>query len=523
MPQSDPNTQAPTAADQILRWTRTLNARERRILTHRLGEPKDLQTLTHIASEMGITRERIRQLQNLMVRAFGTTQAQQTDSPAGAAVVSIAAEVGAAAPAPSVADMLAQHGLAQHTILILKTAGPYVLDRGWLIRADAVWNDPTPNILTPGDRPADAAQSFERLANWGIKPRLAMAWLNRTRQVRPIPGGLMPIAPGLNDRLVQSLTLLAQPSTPAEILARIREHRHPRTTINRLSVDPRFVRTHKRQWALAHWENEVYTSCAAKMQETLRREGPIPVDDLIEHLSDHFGLTPKTIRTHIRPPLFQINQGTISLRTPGTGTITNQRPLGTYPLPKGIFKNGHRRLTKIIEVTHDTLRGCSVSLTKTAGKILELPAHATLEYTGQNGLSISVMADPTRTTGPILRSLRVPMTAHGAEPGDHFVISLDSNKMTVRAAVVKHNAVTPGWQTLSKLTGIPVYEHRPDQDPLTPLSQALMCQPAQVRQLLTKRGDTHVVAAIPDTVSNSTPRIANWERKTGKNSEITAA
>ena len=214
MPQRDLNTQAPTAADQILRWTRTLNARERRILTHRLGEPKDLQTLTHIASEMGITRERIRQLQNLMLRAFGTTQAQQTDSPAAAAVVSIAAEVGAAAPAPSVADMLAQHGLAQHTILILKTAGPYVLDRGWLIRADAVWNDPTPSILTPGDRPADAAQSFERLANWGIKPRLAMAWLNRTRQVRPIPGGLIPIAPGLNDRLVQSLTLLAQPSHP---------------------------------------------------------------------------------------------------------------------------------------------------------------------------------------------------------------------------------------------------------------------------------------------------------------------
>ena len=121
MPQTDLNTHIPTAADQILAWTGTLNSRERRILTSRLGDPRDLETLTHIASELGITRERVRQLQNLMVRAFGTTQAQRTGSPAAAAVVSIADEVGAAAPTARVADMLAQLGLTEHTILLLKT------------------------------------------------------------------------------------------------------------------------------------------------------------------------------------------------------------------------------------------------------------------------------------------------------------------------------------------------------------------------------------------------------------------
>ena len=91
----------------------------------------------------------------------------------------------------------------------------------------------------------------------------------------------------------------------------------------------------------------------------------------------------------------------------------------------------------------------------------------------------------------MLGSLRRPLQALGSGEGDIASIFLDLDTGKATLEVIKQEDLTPGWQTVARLTGINPATGRDG------LAQAMMCQPEEIEHMLRLRKDGTVLRALP--------------------------
>lgn len=494
MPPINTHPQRETPLTTLETWTNNQPERTAHIIRHRLGNPRKLQTLTHIAGKFHISRQRASQLEHQARRNFQELILSQPNSSIAVTVRHVQDHIGAASPRPGAEKLIDDLELTDFTILMLNAAGPYKDDRSWLIRKDRFASDPTPAILArlPPSRLANAQETAAVYRQWGLHPHLTIPYISRLTPLRELEDGLLFLAHNLNLRIKQSLQLLGRPATPTEILDRIKEKRQLRTTLNRLSTDPAFVRTDKTHWALAEWRTSPYHSCSGKMKALLEKEGPMPLKELINRMTP-YNLTPDTIRTNSRSPLFRTKNGVISISANGSNRAP--KPLGSYPLPTGLFINGPRKVTKLVKITRNILRGTSIPIGRTANKVLQMPQGHAHIYLTESGHTLTLIHRQETFAGPIMHSMRQILHSLQAQESDLLAITLDAATLKANLEVTKPEDITPCWETLSKLTGLA--KSGADPNPNEALATALMCSPEQVPETLRERNDLHVLAANP--------------------------
>ena len=484
----------PHPYDYLESWASRLPDRKRLIFERRLAFPRgDKATLQELGDELGITKERVRQLNKIILEGLLEFVASDAGRPISWRLDTIRRMVNTIAPADRVEKLLAPpEGSRDYSDLFLRLAGPYSCTDGWLILEFALAADPTPSILDMADELGriDMTAAGEVLRQWGLEDQFHLAWLTRRDQTIIFKGQLVRKQGALAEKLSLVLDDLGSPSTAEKIAAIIRDEvgldRSINTIKNALLSDDRFVRATRSKWALTSWGFPEYTGIASLIRRLLEETGPMLVEDVAERLASDFETKRSSARIYCEVPAFVVEEGRVRLRREGEAYV--------YPNSKpgaGVFVLGEERLGLLFRIDRDVLRGSGRLLGPAAGAILGVAPNDRLVFRDPNGLSLAVAFPDMALNGPSLGSQRRLAEAAGAELDDYLNLVFDRDDMSVAVTVTRLEDHEPGWPLAARLTGI-------DRDAgLDGLASALQCDPEDVESALRDRGDHTVADALP--------------------------
>ena len=471
-------------------WVFRLPDRERLIFERRVATPrKGRAPLQELGDELGLTRERVRQLEKILLKKLRNFVASDAGRPIVWRLDTICRMVGFVAPADRVEELLAPlEGCQDYSALFLKLAGPYFYSDGWLVLESALKADPTQSILDSADDFGciDIATAGEALRQWGLEDQLHLAWLTRGDKVMMFKDQLVREQGPLAEKLALVLDDLEIPSTAEMIATTMRDKigfdRSLGSIKNVLASSDLFVRTTRTKWTLTSWGFPKYTSIISSIRGLLEEAGPMRVEDVAERLESTFEVKRSSTSAYCTAPAFVLEKGQVRLRREGEAYV--------YPdsgLRRGIFALGEGRVGLLFQVDRDVLRGSGRPLGAAAGAILEVAPNDRLVFHDPNGLLLNVSFPDTTIHGPSLGSMRELAEAAGAELDGYLNLVLDRADRSVLATATTVADHDPGWPLVARLTGI-------DQETgLGGLASALRCAPEEVESVLRNRGD-HVLA-----------------------------
>ena len=458
-------------------------------------EPK---THTALARELGYVRSAIGQIEQRVRRKLH--QFLQTDAalPVRWRVETVHRTIGTAMEEDTANQLLDLHpGVNPCRGAILDLAGPYRNDHGWLVSQEAAASDPTEEILRCAD---DVGQLDERLINyllrrWGLEPERHRSYITRDGRVRVWRGRLVVWGKNAKDRAALALTDLGRPATPEEITDRAGVG-DVRTLKNCLTTDTRFVRTGPKTWGLREWRRPEYLGIAKNMAEILSDRGEMPREELIRVMERTFDVNRTSLESFSRAALF-VNRGKmIRLRDEYDGPRPTPRAEG--PLRGAIFRLGERRAAWIHSVDHDHLRGSGRNMGNGLATILGLEPGMETLLRMEGGEEVMLHYPEASHTGATIGSIKRTLERLGAEESDLLTLVFDTVEGRLETTLTKEAELTPGWETVGRLTGI-----GPGAD-MEKLAWSLICPVDQVLEVLekrgdreVKRGDREVIRAIP--------------------------
>lgn len=487
----------PHPYDYLESWASRLPDRERLIFERRLALPRGKKaTLQELGDELGITRERVRQLKKILFEALLEFIASDAGRPISWRLDTIRRMIGFIAPAGPAEKLLAPpEGCRDYSALFLRLAGPYSCTDGWLILESAFAADPTSSILDMADEfgRIDMTAASEILVQWGLEDQFHLAWLTRRDEVIIFKNQLVRKQGPLAEKLALVLDDLANPSTAETLSTIIRDEfrfdRSVDTIKNVLSSEDQFVRVTRTAWALTSWGLPEYKGIAALISDLLEEFGPMPVEGVSERMEVDFEINRNsTSRYCYQTPAFIVEDGWVRLRREDEAYVYEDVSVRKAP---GVFALGEGRVGLLFRVDQDVMRGSGRQLGKAAGAILGLALNDRLVFTDPNGLPLRVAFPDNSLPGPSMGSMRVHAEAAGATSGDCLNLVLDRARMSVEVTATRLEDHEPGWPLVARLTGVD-----PDAG-LAGLAAALQCDPTEVESALHDRGDNAVADALP--------------------------
>ena len=484
--------------DIIESWIGDWPDREKHIFKNRLAYSERRSTLQELAIEVGVTRERVRQIEKRLLQKFTAFTRKSTALPIRWRIETIRNAVGTAAPITRIEQMLSPgDDQLDYRSLLLRLAGPYDIDGDWVVLRSAVDNDPTEKIHAMADVIGfiDQELAERELTKWGIKQSYQREWLARDGRIRDFNGRLARWVGSIGDKLIIGLADLGRPATVDTLLEHIKEDRSKGSAMNALSGDDRVVRASRTDWALASWGLPEYSSIAMSIRNLVSNAGgPVHIDEVMTRIQSDFGGAESSIRAYCYAPMFVVEDGWINLRDDlGTFRYTNFSPRTA----RGVFALGPRRVSFMTEVNADLLRGSGRSIPLVVGAILDVPINQWLTFNNESGAAITVTYPETAFVGPTMGSARSLAESVGARLGEYLTIVLDRSEMSVTGTATSIGEHPPSWQLIARLTGIEA------SSGMKGLASALNCSEGEVRALLKSRGDDAVAQAIPAESSPS--------------------
>ncbi len=484
--------------DIIESWMTDLPGREGYIFRNRVGLIRGNCTLQQLANELGISRERVRQLQKRTLSKFRSFTRKTAASPIRWRIETIKQMVGTAAPLEHVEQVLKPaEGQTDFRFVLLRIAGPYDITDGWIVLRSAVDNDPTEELCKMSDEIGfiDQALAERKLTEWGLHPGFHKEWLTRTGRIREFGGRLARWEGSIGDKLVIGLADLDRPTTVDVLLDYVQEDRSRGSALNALSSDNRVVRVNRKEWALASWGLTEYSSIAMSIRNLVSASGGrVHIEDVIAGIQNTFGSAEASVRAYCYAPMFVLEDSWVSLRHDlGTFNYPNASPRNA----RGVFALGPCRVSLLLEVNDALLRGSGRSLPSVVGAILRVPINQELIFRNEFGASISVTYPETSFLGPAMGSVRSLAESVGARLGQFLTLTLDRSNMVVTGVSTAHGVFQPSWRLVARLTGITA------SSGIEGLASALDCKVGEVRALLKSRGDEAVLQAIPTENSTS--------------------
>ena len=473
-------------------WIEGLPEREALIFRSLHSYEDRRPTLQEVGDQVGLTRERIRQLDKIMIKELHNFMGTEPGRAIRWRVDSLGLRLGVAAPMERAQDLLTPpQGVADYSRLFLFLAGPYRKDGDWLVLRSAKAHDPTASILATADRYGriEMATIREPLRRWGLTDELHLPWLTRNDRCRIVNGRLVRWPGGITDHLSQVLLAEQSPMTAELMLETAGLVRPINSVRNALAADERFVRANYKEWALTEWGFLEYKGIAESIRSLLADRGPVPVSEVVRHMRDTFGTVEASCRAYCYAPAFVVEGESVRLRRSEEPYVYSDE------LPQtslGMFFLAPSRIGILFQIDKDTLRGSGRALGFTAGKSLGVKPNDRLQFELDKGLSLTVTFPDTTISGPALGTIRALVEEVGGQHGDFINLVLDRSDMSVSATVTRIDQHNKGWDLVARLTGIDPQSGRAG------LAAALGCEPHEVETTLQERGDHEVLRFIPD-------------------------
>ena len=478
--------------DIIESWVDDLPEREGYIFRKRVAHIGGSYTLQQLADEVGVTRERVRQLEKRVLSKFTSFTRTAAASPIKWRIETIKQMVGTAAPLRQLVEVLRPDNVrTDYRPVLLRFAGPYDITGDWIVLRSAVDNDPTGKVCEMADEIGFIDQDLveRELTRWGIDPAYHREWLTRTGKIREFNGRFARWEGSIGDKLIIGLADLGRPATLDALLDHVQEDRTKGSALNALSGDDRVVRVNRTEWALVSWGLPEYSSIAMLIRNLVSDSGgPVHIGEVITRIQNTFGAAEGSIRAYCYAPMFVVESGWVSLRH---DLKTFQYPYASPRTARSVFALGPSRVSLLIEVNEDLLRGSGRSIPLVVGAILQAPVNQELTFSNESGVSITVTYPETSFGGPSMGSVRSLAESVGARLGQYLTVTLDRCDMSVTGMATSLGAHPPSWQLVARLTGIEA------SSGMKGLASALDCNVGEVRASLRSRGDDAVVQAIP--------------------------
>ena len=485
--------------DIIESWVAGLSERYTYIFTTRISRLGEKPTLQDLATQLGISRERVRQIEKLLLKKFLHFTRQAVADPIRWRVETIQRIIGVAAPLKRIEQLLPPYGgQGDYLPVMLFLAGPYDLVDGWLVLKSAAQANPLFAIRTMADDVGriDFDLVSARLTAWGLDTSLHGEWLTRDAKVRWFKGQFVLWGTSTPDRLVFALSDLGRPATVEALMHHLQEDKSIYTVKNALSTDVRMVRVTPNEWALASWDLPTYDTIATSIYELLQqRRSPLLVTEVVASLRSAFGLAEQSVRTYCQAPMFILEGGAIRLRT---DTEPYTYPEDALQAAPGVFALGQRKVALLLEIDRDLLRGSGRKLGFAASEILGLGLGDRQVFQTDNGHVVSITFLGTSSNGPFLGSVRSIAENASAQVGQYLTLILNGLDMSALAIVTDTASFQPSWQLVAQLTGVDGARG------VASLAEALQCPVGEVHHLLRLRGDTSVLSALPADSSSLT-------------------
>ena len=473
-------------------WAYQLPDRERHIFDTRIACLEVVATLQDLGAYFGVTRERVRQLENRVRRKLAIFMKREAAGPVRWRAETIRQSIGVAAPLANVEYLLSTlNGQADYRGIVLGLAGPYDLFNRWLVLKSALSSDPTLKIRDLADEVGfiDPQLAARELKRWGLDMSFHEEWLVQDGKIRKLNGRLVRWDGSIGDKLVIALVDVGRPTTIEALLEYVQEDRAKTSAANALSIDPRVVRVSRTEWALASWGLSEYSGIAMSIRQFLKSQGqPISIEDVVTRLCKDSGMKESSIRAYCQAPMFILEDGAVRPRR-------NDEPYEYDKVSlhhaKSVFALGPQRVSLRFEVDSELLRGSGRFLTLAAGSILGVALNQLLTFNSRDGVPVTVTFPEASLVGPLIGSVRALAEASRAKLGDQLTLTLDRSDMSVIAVATDLAQHESGWPLVSRLTGINADEG------MDGLAAALQCKKGEVRALLSKRGDEVVKDALP--------------------------
>ena len=472
-------------------WVADLPERDRAIFLDRIVGVDRKATLQELANRLAVSRERIRQVEKKLLRRFESHLSKASGLPVKWRAETIRNAIGVAMPFSQIEHLLLQQASRiDYGHVLLYVAGPYDIRGGWVILRKARDSDPTEKVLENFDEFGFIDQDFAatELSSWGLDSSLHREWLLATGKLRELSGRLVRWDVGIGDKIVTGLADLGKPATLDEVLDHIHSDRARSSAVNAISADPRIVRVNVNQFGLTSWGVTEYVSIVSTLRDlVVSSGGSIRLNDAVSTINKNFGVAESSVRTYCGAPMFVLYDGWVSLRQDlSTFRYETYSPRAS----RGVFKLDCGRLSLLLEVNEELLRGSGRPLPPPVGALLELAINEESVFYYTSDLSVT-LTYPESSFAPSIGSLRPLAETVGAKLGEYLTVILDIQNMSVQCSVTDITNRIPSWHLVAQLTGVDI------EDPLNGLAEALDCREGEVRALLKGRGDSIVADMIP--------------------------
>lgn len=466
----------------IDRYAGSLSERDRHIFQHRVAPMKQNVTLRALGDRYGITRERVRQIENALRGKIARFMASDEASTVGQFCTSARMVLGVAAPKAFVKQVMeGPGGIPNYSDLVLRAAGPYVEDKGWLVIKSALENDPTEGIKGDAGEYGllDESKVREKLLSWGLRPHLHRQWLSRDEHLVWIEGQLV-VKPRRNSsRMATALAILGSPAEIWKLMNMMDATGSVHTITTDMARDDNLVRVGLNNWGLASWNMPVYKNVPTCIENVIQRMGGRARHQDVIKETMAFGVTEQTVRAYLYVPKFIIDGEFVRLRTPQDPEWSIS-PDCMYR-NRGVYRLGPEQCSKVVEINRDVLRGSGTMASVAVAYLLGLKPNDELVFTSAEGDSLLLAYSDTAVTGPNFGSMRKIASRMGLKLGDRVSVVLDRSDMTF--SMNKLAETDRSWNAVSHLMGTDGRVNRER------LAYSLCCKPEEVDTMLWLRKD----------------------------------
>ena len=346
-------------------------------------------TLDEIGQELGVTRERVRQVESRLKAELGNRRLSDFGTPTGDLAAAVRQRVGTIA---TLGRLLREFPDLEETVAVVGHPAWRVLD--WLdddLEIEGQWVTCPSIAVVHQDltsRLTELSDAFGVVAIDDFVRSFGSANLP-SDEVEPLVGWLggeisgdriLTRVSNLSDRAAAVLSIHGVPMTAEEIVAHLGVDRTPGSLRNAVSLDGRFHRADRDRWGLVAWGGESYTGIRDMIRKEIETEGkPVQLADLVEKLTSRFGVSPSSVMTYAAAPPFAVIDGAV--RWVGEDTVG---PRKSPARTRNLYRVGDGWNLRIT-VTNDLLRGSGFPLPVALASILGLRSGSSRELRSSVG------------------------------------------------------------------------------------------------------------------------------------------
>ncbi len=400
-----------------------------RVLTERvLYTGRKPAALQELGNELGITRERVRQLEVKVREQF----LQEATSPSARPLIRAAGRLrqrlGRAVPISELTetlhidvesdpDLLPLSATLEKALLWL--AGPYRESQaGWLVLENVEVAAQTLALLQSATQsgPLSEESVIELVGRLGILPAFVKDWINSFGRFQFRDGSFIRWSGSFADKAEQILLLAGEPLSRDEIVRRVGES-VSRGPVSSLPADLRFMRVSLTEIGLRSWGLEEYTTIEEEIEQEIERQGGQATSShLVMTLAANFGVAEQSVRAYLANSVnFTRDVDGHYLNARRSADQSNVRPLEKSR--RCYLHDGHWAYRYV--VTADTVRGSGSGIsTAFAVHLGATEPGSVVVYPSDFG-SIRISRTPT---GATIGTLRAVVHALQAEPDDYLFI-----------------------------------------------------------------------------------------------------